>query len=118
MSGISLSPKWEGAAGKKSLREILADSPKLIALNSILPESVILHSQESLLCETSFSISSAHDTKVSDDLVLSQEDCLGNLSGIRMGGSFASGSLIPGNAASSLPPTSIEPTGHIWVETI
>lgn len=99
MSRISLSPRWEGAAGKKSLREILADSPKLIALNSVFPESLILHSQESLLCETTSSISSAHDTKVSDDLVLSQGDCLGDLSGTGVGGSFASGSLIPGNGS-------------------
>lgn len=48
MSGISLSPRWEGAAGKKSLREILADFPKWIALNSIFPKSLILHSGRSL----------------------------------------------------------------------
>lgn len=48
MLGISLSPRWEGAAGKQSLREILADSPKLIALNSIFPESLILHLGRSL----------------------------------------------------------------------
>lgn len=58
MSEISLSPGWEGAAGKQSLKQILADSPKLIALNSIFPKSLIPHLSRSL-CSVKYRVLTA-----------------------------------------------------------